>query len=349
MSVVKIAKLAGVSVATVSRVINNSPRVKPETAEQVRKAVAQLGLSGPGVRRGPRRRQGSRSNTGNIAILTLGQPHDQWFQMPVMAAVISGIMREAKANNVSVQIEETFSAAELSAALKNHHMQGALIFLPAGADPAAMETLARQTPSVRVMGESLTLSGVDHVSPDNIAIGHVAMKYLVSRSCKETAFMAASSSWEFVRARAFGFQSAAYAAGLPAPAMYVVGQNKAVKEYYGPSTKMAATLESLVDSFVSASPRPRGLFVPRDEETMIVYRLLSARGVMPGRDVTIISCDNEEIRLAALDPRPASIEMGTMEIGRRAVRQLLARIDRPDDSPLRLQVSPTLALPPDGE
>jgi LacI family transcriptional regulator len=329
-------------------VINNSPRVKPKTAEQVRKAVAQLGLTGTGVRRGPRRRgsAGARNNVDHIAIITLGQAHDRWFQMPVMAAVISGIMREAKSHRIAIQIEETFSPDELSDALKNQHVQGSLIFLPAGADPAAMENLARQTPSVRVMGESLTLSGVDHVCPDNVAIGHMAMQYLLAHDCRECAFMATHPNWEFVRARAFGFQSAAYAGGLASPAVYLVSQDKTIKEFYGSSVRSAASIENMVEAFVSSAHRPRGLFVPRDEETVQIYRLLASHGVKPGRDVTIISCDNEETRLAGLDPRPASIEMRPMEIGRRAVRQLLSRIAHPDDAPLRLQVAPLLTATP---
>lgn len=342
MSVVQIAKLAGVSVATVSRVINNSPRVKPKTAEQVRKAVAQLGLTGAGVRRGPRRRTNAKNQVDHLAIVTLGQPHSQWFQLPVMAAVISGIMREAKAHHISVQIEETFSPAELSEALANQRVQGSLVFLPAGADPAAVESLARQTPCVRVMGDSLTQTGVDHVCPDNVAVGHLALQYLLSHGCRECAFMANHPHWEFVRLRAFGFQSAAFAAGLAAPRIFIVSEEKALKDYYGMPASAAKTMEELVEAFATKTPRPRGLFVPRDEETATVYRLLAHHGIKPGKDVIVVSCDNEEIRLAALEPRPASVEIRPAEIGRRAVRQLLHRIAHPDDAAVRLQIAPII-------
>ena len=82
----------------------------------------------------------------------------------------------------------------------------------------------------------------------------------------------------------------------------------ASSEFRGPA------LEALVEAFVRAESRATGLFIPRDEETVAVYRLLLARGVVPGRDVTVISCDNEEMRLSGLDPRPASIELGTVEL-----------------------------------
>jgi DNA-binding LacI/PurR family transcriptional regulator len=342
MSVVKIAKLAGVSVATVSRVINNSSRVKPKTAEQVRKAVAQLGLTGAGVRRGPRRHKTKKLDIEKLAILTMGQAHFQWFQLPVMAAVVSGIMGEAKANHIGVQIEDALGPEQSAEALKDQNVQGALIFLPAGSDAKAMENIARHIPSVRVMGESLTLSAVDHVCPDNVAIGHLALRYLLEHGCKETAFLSAHPHWEFVRSRAFGFQSAAFAADLASPGIFIVSQEKSLKDYYGMPAKSAGTIEELVDMYVNSSKRPSGLFVPRDEETTLVYRLLEQRGMKPGKDVTVVSCDNEAIRLSGLDPRPASIDIRPMEIGRRAVRQLLSRISHPDDPPMRLQVAPAL-------
>ena len=54
MSISKVAKLAGVSSSTVSRVINNHPRVAPETAENVRKAMRALSYTPSDRRPGPK-------------------------------------------------------------------------------------------------------------------------------------------------------------------------------------------------------------------------------------------------------------------------------------------------------
>src|SRR5437879_3909205 len=55
MSIVAVAKRAGVSVATVSRVLNNLDNVRAETVKQVRAAMRELGYKPPQVRRGPKR------------------------------------------------------------------------------------------------------------------------------------------------------------------------------------------------------------------------------------------------------------------------------------------------------
>ena len=108
------------------------------------------------------------------------------------------------------------------------------------------------------------------------------------------------------------------------------------------------TLVELVNAFVATSPRPTGLFIDRDATTAQVYPLLLKQGIEPGRDVIIVSCDNEEVRLSPLYPRPASIDLGTTEIGARAVRRLMLRIANPDEAPVFIQAMPRL-VPGDDE
>jgi DNA-binding LacI/PurR family transcriptional regulator len=349
MTVQKIAQLANVSIATVSRVLNNTGTVRPETAEAVMRAVEQLNGEGSSValRRGPRQGARGKAEQGTtIAIVSLGHPHGPWFQMPVMSKVISGITREAQEQNLVVQIEGGSSPDKLGAELSARGVRGALTFLPSQVDPQALRALGRHIPVVRVMGEATDNDGVDHVRPDNAAIGAVAFDYLMSQGCREVAFLTANPDWDFNQVRWFGFHTRAHQCGAPdAPAAFVATTVEAVGNRYLPRPVTGPTLEAAVDAFVRSSPRPAGLFIPRDEETVTVYRLLAARGVVPGRDVTIVSCDNEEMRLSALDPRPASIELGTVEIGRWAVRRLLSRMRHPHEPATKIQPSPRLVQP----
>src|SRR5205809_1257762 len=71
MSIGKVAKLAGVSSSTVSRVINNHPRVAPETALTVRRAMQTLGYTPSDRRPGPKPSTRTRS-AADIAFLVLG-------------------------------------------------------------------------------------------------------------------------------------------------------------------------------------------------------------------------------------------------------------------------------------
>ena len=72
MSISKVAKLAGVSSSTVSRVINNHPRVAPETAQSVRRAMHTLNYTPSDRRPGPKPASRNRNGVADIAFLVLG-------------------------------------------------------------------------------------------------------------------------------------------------------------------------------------------------------------------------------------------------------------------------------------
>jgi LacI family transcriptional regulator len=351
MTVHEIAKLAQVSTATVSRVLNGTGTVKPETAQVVRRIIEQHGSRAEQVmvRRGPRQgsRRVPRGQVGTtIAIASIGQASGPWFQMPVISQVIAGITREANERGLVVQIEEGSSPEQLGATLRSRGVGGVLTFLPSGADPEILVALNRHVPVVRVMGEATSAQGVDHVCPDNVAVGAVAYDYLMAEGCRTVGFLTANPSWDLIHMRAFGFQTHALrSSAQQSPTAFIAARSEAERERYGVRTIARPTLEAAVDAFVQANPRPAGLFVPRDEEAVAVYRLLGARGIRVGRDVIIVSCDNEELRLSALDPRPASIELGTVEIGRWAVRRLVSRMRRPHEPAVKIQATPRLALP----
>ena len=90
------------------------------------------------------------------------------------------------------------------------------------------------------------------------------------------------------------------------------------------------SVKELVASYLAIEPRPTGLFVPRDSLTVMVYHELRAQGVEPGRDVEVISCNNESV-IGGLDPRPATLDLRAEVIGRQAVEQLILRIQKPHD------------------
>src|SRR5205809_7946938 len=90
MSIVDVAKIAEVSTATVSRVLNAPGSVRAETADRVHAAMQRLGYSVPTVRRGPKigpRAPGGRPN--HIAVTTLGKSL-RWLEHPAMARIRAG-------------------------------------------------------------------------------------------------------------------------------------------------------------------------------------------------------------------------------------------------------------------
>ena len=104
--------------------------------------------------------------------------------------------------------------------------------------------------------------------------------------------------------------------------------------------------ERLVEQWFNASPRPTGVFVPVDRVTLYVHRHMERRGINIGKDVEIVSCDNERELLSLMRPAPASIDLNRQTIARLAVERLLWRMKNGVSSPrVVITVTPTLVTP----
>ena len=345
MSIVAVAKKAGVSVATVSRVLNDLQNVRPETVEQVRAAMAEIGYKPPRVKRGPkggpRRTVPACMRTGQIAVLTLGA-FQNWLGLPVMASVVAGVTRAAKDLDIRPVLDEMPDPTAITSIVRRREVDGAIVFVTAGVPDERLLPLREHVPVVWVMGGQGGAVEVDHVSADNVGIGRLAASYLADKRCETVAYITDHPSWQIMRLRgqAFGDASRDMAAQVT---NYLVSNDSRERESYGGDVVAAQTLEDVVDRITRAKPRPTGLFVPTDLLTTQVYPLLIQRGVRPGTDIQIISCDNEEERLAMLVPRPPSIDIRGEEIGRWAVRQLIQRIQHPDEPAAQVQLAPRIA------
>jgi DNA-binding LacI/PurR family transcriptional regulator len=95
---------------------------------------------------------------------------------------------------------------------------------------------------------------------------------------------------------------------------------------------MAVTqVQPLVDELVAGgrrarSARPTAIFCPADSIAALVYRALATRGRVAGRDISLVSCNNERALVAGLWPTLATVDVHPQRIGHLAVEQLARRI-----------------------
>lgn len=117
-------------------------------------------------------------------------------------------------------------------------------------------------------------------------------------------------------------------AHLHGAAVQVV-DDSAIADYPPPSIACNVQLqriELLIDRLLNLRPRPTGIFVPSDYITAIAQPMLQKRGIEIGRDMLLVSCNNDALALAMLDPRPATIDLNSKEIGRQAAQVMGRRI-----------------------
>src|SRR5438874_9257268 len=205
MSIVRVAKRAGVSVATVSRVLNNLNSVRAETASQVRAAMKEIGYKPPRVKRGPKRgaRLAIRSAfpKRQLAVLTVGA-FQHWLGLPVMASVVAGVMRAAKEQDVRAILDEMPDPQVPSQIIQRREVDAAIVFFMTGLDPQHLSRLRESIPLVWVMGSEDIPVEVDHVTADNCGAGQLAHRYLAQHGCQRLAFISDNPSWPFIRLRA---------------------------------------------------------------------------------------------------------------------------------------------------
>jgi DNA-binding LacI/PurR family transcriptional regulator len=76
--------------------------------------------------------------------------------------------------------------------------------------------------------------------------------------------------------------------------------------------------------------------------TAALYPRLHQRGLQPGRDIEVVSCNNEWPLLLGLQPRPAVVDVHGARTGRRAVEQLVWRTQHRDEPRVSVLLEPSL-------
>src|SRR5689334_20512258 len=185
MSISKVAKLAGVSSSTVSRVINNHPRVAPDTAQNVRNAMQTLGYVPSDRRPGPKPSFQSRIGAANVAFLVLGASRNR--ATPGFEDLLRGVSTAASQVNLNLIFGHVADTSELPSRLVGQKIDGLLLH---GLAPSGdLRERLRRIPTVWLMGNRQRPEWGDQVLPDAFTIGELAAKYLTSRGHQQLAFL----------------------------------------------------------------------------------------------------------------------------------------------------------------
>jgi DNA-binding LacI/PurR family transcriptional regulator len=358
MSITKVAEIAGVSHGTVSRVINARPGISADTIRAVRLAMAEVGYVPPP----PEKRRGRTAapigngfpalaatdfggRIGMIGLLVFEESLSI-LNEPVIAAAMAGIEAALAENGIGLQLAQVSQADRLPAMIDSAHVDGVLF--TANRVPPAFRSKLAELHAVRFLSSIADPDEevwIDHIMPDNQQIGVMAARYLMRRGHRQLAFVEATPRRLNFQERGNSFCMVAQNDNVGVSRITINRQER--DELYPSIANVRGWLTEAVNQLLKVEPRPTGLFVPSDRHTALIYPLLAERGIKigplsEGGQMEIISCDNEESRLEPLYPRPASIDIGAIEIGRRAVRRLLIRLQHPEESPVRVLVPPNL-------
>jgi len=339
MSIVEVAKRAGVSKSTVSLVINNSTRVAPETAEKVRSVMAKMGYvpRPPHARRGPKRSRSSQHDILNLALVTLGI-HPVTLRYPVYAEVLNGVEQGARELGHQLVVHHAHDAAAFGMKVFGSRVDGVILF--GNGETSTAERELRRHPCVSVMRVGGERSWTDWISYDGAAAGRLAAEHLLAAGHRQCAVIGRKTE------RTTAFLKAVRAAGGKAT---VLGTQFKTTIRDGLGIMDPDWMDGVAGALLKIKPRVTGVFCWADGVTVGLYHALQRRGIAPGEKLTVVSCNNERPLLAGLYPRPAAVDLQAFEIGRRAAAHLVWRRENPDRPRVVQLLDPQLVVPESDE
>lgn len=339
LTAARIAEAAGVSVATVSRVINGRSGVSESAAAAVNAAIGQLNYTPK-----TRARRATPLRHGRIGFVTIGYHGEGWRELPVLMDTLAGATREAGNHDLSFQVEGLREGQTQSLVLNDRAVDGAILLAAHMISDEQIRAFATTVPIVRVMGWPRGPQPFDLIAFSNVEVGSIAFRYLSQEGCRNFAFLTDQPGRDFTRARVYAFADAAGAGGFPIR-HFVAGHDETYDRIFGGRITWETDRQKLLDMLLESMDSPIGIFIPTDWEAVTFCQLLARRGLRVGRDIHVCSCDNEKFRLSALEFPPATIDVRAFDVGRLAVKRLLTRIEDPTSPPLIMDLQPTLVRP----
>ncbi|HEY5319565.1 MAG TPA: LacI family DNA-binding transcriptional regulator [Galbitalea sp.] len=326
VSVRDVALRAGVSVGTVSNVMNQPNKVSAATVERVQEAITALGF----VRNDAARQlRAGRSRAIGLIILDVGNPF--------FTELARGAEDEAARAGLSIILGNSDEKAEREATyldlFEEQRMHGILIS-PFGDITARLHRLRdRGIPAVLVDRTSADVS-FSSVSVDDIAGGKLAVDHLIATGRRRIAFVGGPMEIRQVTDRIEGSRRAI--AAHPGVSLEVI-DTSALTVIEGRNAGIAIAARP-------ASDRPDAIFAANDlVATGLLQALVMQGGVRVPRDIAMIGYDDIAFAAAAAVPL-SSIRQPTHLIGQTAVEILLEEAANPGLAPRQVIFHPELVI-----
>jgi DNA-binding LacI/PurR family transcriptional regulator len=307
----EVARHAGVSRATVSRVVNDSPTVAPHLREIVDRAVAELGYV---PNQAARTLMTSRTDT--IA-LVVAEPDTRVFSDPFFSDIVRGVSQELAASGLQLMLMMAQSHADLARIeqyLVSRHVDGVLL-ISEHADDRLPRALAGAGVPLVIGGRPLqAATATAYVDNDNIGGARTAAEYLRSSGRSRITTIAGPVDMSAGVDRLAGFRKGL---GREFRARHVEYGNF---EQEGGAAAMARLLDRVPDL--------DAVFVASDLMALGALAELRRRGRRVPDDVAVVGFD--DITMAALaEPSLTTMRQRTVDQGRLMVRLYLA-LHRPE-------------------
>ena len=317
----EVAKLAGVSIATVSRVLNNDLTYKmtDKTKQRVLDAVAALNYELP--------------TTGNKKVGCILKLTKRKFDDPYYMSILSAAEERFRQKGYEIAFIRTSSELEDRAQLRalfQTPISG--IVLMDNLDDEVYEYIHKQVPYI--VGISTNHKDIDNIGYDRFGVAYEATKYLVDKGHTRIGFIGSDGATQHVKnsQRYRGFQTAMHCANLPLNENWIIDcewdEDLCAKK---------------IDKLCASDDYPTALFVSSDLMAMATMNRFYINKIKVPEDVAIISVTDIEVAKYA-NPPLTTYRVPTTEIGYVAADLLISRINGYDLLPHNVMLPSSLVI-----
>jgi len=316
-----VAAQAGVSIATVSRVVNGRYGVAPGTSSRVQAVIADLGYESSLVARSLRSR---RTNVIGIIVADLE---------PFSAELLKGAARAIRGTGYELIVYSGGGHVEDDAGWERRYLSrlsgtltdGTILVTPSVVDVSASGPVVAVDPHAGS-------SEMPTVDSENLQGAVAATDYLIELGHRRIGFLAGRSDLESARRRERGYREAISKAGIPFDADLI---------RIGGYTEESAS--SPARELLMMTDRPTAIFAANDASAIQTMRVASELGLKVPDDLSVIGFDN--IPESALTTPPlTTIDQSIQQMGYEAAKLLVGLINEPDRDPIHLTLPTELVV-----
>ena len=316
VTISEVAKYAGVSISTVSRVLNNHTQVNSKTRERVFKIIRELNYqpeqAAQALRKGC---QLSRVDMKNIGVIfdRWATPTDSYFSRIVQA--IEGEVRSHNWNLLLATPKNHLSNIfDLPLMIKEQSIRG-LIIVGGQIDERVLESLRNTLGAVVMVDAESSVSGIDYVTCDNVKGAYDAVSHLINLGHRKIAMIHGPSSHYFTQGVLSGYRKAHLDCNLEYCRDLIVEMEGF---YYEDGYKGMKKL-------LSARPFPTALF-SNDEMSIGAMRAILEEGMQIPGNIAIVGFD--DIKLSQqVTPFLTTVRTPRDTMGEIAVRKIMEHIE----------------------
>lgn len=335
LTIYDIARSAGVSPKTVSRVINRNPQVGADLRDRVNKAIDELGYE-PNL--SARALKGPRGYT--LALLTnpeLVEPpeDDDWYLVPYVGALEAAALRTAQQYGYRFLVEGIHLDAEAMALdlsrYRRRQIDGVVLLPPACDNAALLDALgAREIPFVRISPGIDPQRGAT-ISIDERGGARAATEHLLSLGHRRIAMVSGPSAHGAAAARVDGFRDAM----------------AAVADGWDPPIEQGDFLPAsgyrIAGEMLDRAEPPTAIFAANDGMAAGVIAAGIDRGLRLPRDLSVVGFDDTDAARYTWPPL-TTIRQPLTLMARQAIELLSAMVDGLPDAPAHVQLDHRLVV-----